>query len=126
MLALVAWAGSHTRILTRTISEHVTLSAVSLAIAVAIAIPLGIALHRWTRAASPIVARSRESASDLARPYSASSCLPRATCVASTERNSRTPLSDSAGANVPGPPPLASRGFAYCLTQVSTAASSRA
>ena len=56
MSALLAWLSSHLPLVTRTVGEHVWLSAVSLAIAVAVALPLGIALTRYGRAAGPAVA----------------------------------------------------------------------
>lgn len=53
---LQAWIAGHPGILIRTAREHLTLSAVSLAIALAIALPLGIALARWPRASGPVTA----------------------------------------------------------------------
>ncbi len=56
MNALLDWVRTHPDILARTASEHLILSAVSLAIAVAVAVPLGIALSRRAQAAGPAVA----------------------------------------------------------------------
>lgn len=53
---LQAWIAGHPAILIRTAREHLTLSAVSLAIALAVALPLGIALARRPRASGPVTA----------------------------------------------------------------------
>lgn len=56
MDALLGWIGGHREILSRTLQEHVLLSAASLALAVLIALPLAIALVRWRRLAGPALA----------------------------------------------------------------------
>jgi osmoprotectant transport system permease protein len=52
---LVTWIEGHQAILTRTVGEHVVLSAVALAAIVSIGVPLGIALTRWRRAETPVL-----------------------------------------------------------------------
>lgn len=55
MGAYIAWIAGHRATLSRTLTEHVTLSVTALAIALVIALPLGIGLARRPRLAAPIV-----------------------------------------------------------------------
>lgn len=55
MDAYLAWIAGHRTILSRTLTEHVTLSVTALAIALSIALPLGIGLARRPRLAAPVV-----------------------------------------------------------------------
>lgn len=56
MMALLDWIRTHPDILLRTVTQHLTLSGLALALAVAIGLPLGVALTRRPRLAGPALA----------------------------------------------------------------------